>query len=69
MKRRLDSDNACYHSVQNVLSARLRSINCKIRTYKTIILRLVLYECETWSLTLNEEHKLRAFENGAEENI
>jgi hypothetical protein len=31
----------------------------KIRIYKTIILRVVLYGCETWSLTLNEEHRLR----------
>jgi hypothetical protein len=37
--------------------------NIKIRVYKTIILPLVLYECETWSLTLREEHRLRIFEN------
>jgi hypothetical protein len=35
----------------------------KIRIYKTIILPVVLYVCETWSLTLREEHKLRVFEN------
>jgi hypothetical protein len=35
----------------------------KIRIYKTIILPLVLYGCETWSLTLSEEHRLRVFEN------
>jgi hypothetical protein len=34
----------------------------KIRTYKTIILPVVLYGCETWSLTLREEHRLRLFE-------
>jgi hypothetical protein len=34
-----------------------------IRIYKTIILPVVLYECETWSLTLREEHRLRVFEN------
>jgi hypothetical protein len=33
--------------------------------YKTIILPLVLYGCETWSLTLREEHRLRVFENRA----
>jgi hypothetical protein len=32
--------------------------------YMTIILPVVLYGCETWSLTLREEHKLRVFENG-----
>jgi hypothetical protein len=35
----------------------------KIKIYKTVILPVVLYECETWSLTLREEHKLRVFEN------
>jgi hypothetical protein len=34
-----------------------------VRTYKTIILPVVLYGCETWSLTLREKHWLRAFEN------
>jgi hypothetical protein len=59
----LNSGNACYHSVQNLLSSRLLSKNLKIRIYKTIILPVVLYECETWSLTLREEHRLRVFEN------
>jgi hypothetical protein len=62
IKRRLNSDNACYHSVRNLLSSRLLSKNIKIRIYKTIILP-VLYGCETWSLTLREEHRLRVFEN------
>jgi hypothetical protein len=35
----------------------------KIKIYKTITLSVVLYECETWSLTLREEHRLRVFEN------
>jgi hypothetical protein len=39
------------------------SKNLKIRIYKTIILFVVLYGCETWSLTLREEHRLRVFEN------
>jgi hypothetical protein len=41
----------------------LLSKNLKIRIYKTIILPVVLYGCETWSLTLREEHRLRMFEN------
>jgi hypothetical protein len=41
----------------------LLSKNIKIRIYKTTILPVVLYGCETWSLTLREEHKLRVFEN------
>jgi hypothetical protein len=35
----------------------------KVRIYKTIIFTVVIYGCETWSLTLREEHKLRVFEN------
>jgi hypothetical protein len=54
---------ACYHSVQNLLSFRLLSTNVKVRTHKTIILPVVLYGCETWSLTVRQEHKLRVFEN------
>jgi hypothetical protein len=63
IKRRLNSGNACYHSVQYLLSCRLLSKNLKIRLYKTIILPMVLYECETWSLTLREVHRLKLFEN------
>jgi hypothetical protein len=53
-KNRPKSGNACYHSVQHLLSSRV---------YKTIILPVALYGCETWSLTLREEHRLRVFEN------
>ena len=52
-----------YHSVQNLLSSRLLSKNLKIKIYRTIILSVVLYGCETWSLTLREERRLRVFEN------
>jgi hypothetical protein len=65
-KRKLKADktgNACYHLVQNLLSSRLLSKNTKIRVYRTIILPFVLYGCETWSLTLREEQRLRVFEN------
>jgi hypothetical protein len=41
----------------------LLSRNVKVKIYKTIILPVVLYGCETWSLTLREEHRLRVFEN------
>ena len=63
IKSRLRSGNACYHSVQNLLSSRLLSKNLKIEIYRTIIWPVVLYGCETWSLTLREERKLRVFEN------
>ena len=49
--------------MQNLLSSRLLSKNLKIKVYRTVILHVVLYGCETWSLTLREERKLRAFEN------
>jgi len=55
--------NACYHSVQNLLSASLPSKNLKIEIYRTIILPGVLYGCETWSLILREEHRMRVFVN------
>jgi hypothetical protein len=63
IKSRLKSGNACYYSVQNLLSSRLLSKNTKIRAYRTIILPVVLYGCETWSLTIREEQRLRVFEN------
>ena len=63
IKNRLRSGNACYYSAQNLLSSRLLSKNVKIKIYRTIILPIVLYGCETWSLTLREERKLRVFEN------
>jgi hypothetical protein len=53
IKRRLKLENACY----------LLSKNIKVKIYKTIILPIVLYGCETWPLTLREVHRLRVFEN------
>jgi hypothetical protein len=47
----------------SLLSSRLLSRNVKVKIYRTIILPVVLYGCETWSLTLREEHRLRVFEN------
>ena len=46
-----------------LLSSSLLSKNLKIKIYRTIILFVVLYGCETRSLTLREEHRLRVFEN------
>jgi hypothetical protein len=61
----LNSGNACYHSVQSLLSSRLLCRNLKVKIYKTVILPVVLYVFETWSVTLREEHRLRVFENRA----
>jgi hypothetical protein len=63
IKSRLKSGNVWYLSVQNVLSSSLLSKNIKINIYRNIILPFVLYGCETWSLTLREERRLRVFEN------
>ena len=63
IKRRLKSGNACYHSVQNLLFYSLLSKIIKIQIQRTIILPVVLHGCETWSLTLREECRLRMFEN------
>jgi hypothetical protein len=63
IKSRRNSGNACYHSVQSLLSSHLLSGNLKVKIYKTIILPVVLYGCETWPLTLRAERRLRVFEN------
>jgi hypothetical protein len=63
IKSRLNSWNACWYVVQSLLSSHLLSRNVKVEIYKAIILPLVVYGCETWSLTLREEHRLRVFEN------
>jgi hypothetical protein len=63
IKNRLNLGNAFYFSVQNLLSSSLLSKNLKIRIYRTIILSVVLYGCETCSLTMREERRLRVFEN------
>jgi len=62
IKRRLKSGNACHHSVQNLSSSSLLSNNIKIKIYRTIILPVVLYGCESWSLTLRKKRRLRVFE-------
>jgi hypothetical protein len=62
IKSRLNSGNACHHSVHSLLSSCLLSRNVKVKIYKTIILPVVLYGCDTWPLTLREEHRLRVFE-------
>ncbi|KAJ4450651.1 hypothetical protein ANN_02080 [Periplaneta americana] len=63
IKHRINMGNACYYSVEKLLSSSLLSKNLKVRIYKTIILPVVLYGCETWTLTLREEHRFRVFEN------
>ena len=63
IESRLKSGSACYHSLQILLSSRLLTKNIKNNIRRTIILPVVLYGCETWSLTLREERRPRVFEN------
>ena len=63
IKISLNSGNVCYHSVQNLMSSSLLSRNTKIKIYRTIILPVVLYGCETLSVTWREELRLKVFEN------
>ncbi|KAJ4427974.1 hypothetical protein ANN_23987 [Periplaneta americana] len=55
--------------IEKILSSSLLSKNLKVRIYKTVILPVVLYGCETWILTLREEHRLRVFENKVRRKI
>jgi hypothetical protein len=61
IKSRLNSGNACCYSVQSLLFPCLVSKNLKIKIYGTVILPVVLYGCETWSLTLRMLHILQGF--------
>jgi hypothetical protein len=62
IKIRLKSRNNCCHLVLNPLSSILLSKNIKIKIQRIIIFFFVFYGCETWSLTLEEERRLRVFE-------
>ena len=63
IKSRWKSENVCCQSEQTLLSSGLLTKNLKIKIYRTVILPVVLYGCETWSLTLKEERRLRLFKN------
>jgi hypothetical protein len=63
IKSRLKLGNACCYSVQSLLSSSLISKNLKMKIYRTIILPVVLYGCETWPLKLRKERRLRVFDN------
>ena len=69
IKSRMKSGNACYHVLQNLLSSSLLSKNIKIKIHRTIILPIVMYQCETWLLTFREERRLRVFENRVQRRI
>jgi hypothetical protein len=60
--------NACHHAVQNLLSSHQLSKYIKIKIYKTTVLPVVLYGCETWSFTLREKHTENAHQDSAQES-
>jgi len=66
---RLVSGNASFYSVQKLLTSRLISRILKLKIYRTVILSVILYGCESWSTTLADEHKMRVFENRFSEDI
>ncbi|KAJ4447973.1 hypothetical protein ANN_09983 [Periplaneta americana] len=63
IKRRINVGNLCYYSVEKLLSSSLLSKDLKVRIYKTVILPVVLYGYESWTLILREEQRLRVFDN------
>jgi hypothetical protein len=63
IESRLKSGNACCHSLQNLVSSSLISKSLKIKIHRTIILPVVWYGWETWSLALREERRQRMYEN------
>ena len=63
IKHRLNSGNACYYALKGLLSSQLLSKNIKLKVCKTVILPVILYGCETWTLTLREEKRLQVFQN------
>ena len=63
IKSRLKSGNARYYSVKNLLSSSLLPKDTKINVYRNIIWHVLLYGCETWSLTIREGSRLRVFDN------
>jgi hypothetical protein len=69
LKSGFNSNNAYYHSVQNLPSSGLLSKNVKIKFKKIIIFIAVSYRCETWSLTLKEGQSMKVFHNGVLKRI
>jgi hypothetical protein len=61
--------NASYHEDRNLLSSSLQPQYVKIKIYTTCILSTVLYECEIWFRTLQEEHSLRDLRTGRERDV
>ena len=64
MPRDIEANNKYFfQDIRYLIPSIFLSENIKIKIYRTVNLRVVLYECETWSLTLREERRLRVLEN------
>jgi hypothetical protein len=63
IKSRLKSRNACHHSMKYLSFSSFLSTSTKMKIQRSIITPVVLYGCETWSLKLRDERRLRVFEN------
>jgi hypothetical protein len=62
IKSRTKAGSVCHHAVQNILSSSLLFKNVQIKIHRTKILPDVVHWCDTWSLTLREECRLRMSE-------
>ena len=70
IKRRIIMGNEFYYSLEKILSSHLLFKKLKVNIlYKTIILLVILYGCETWFIILREENRLKVFENKAQRKI
>jgi hypothetical protein len=65
IKMRLKSGNACDHSMQNILPSSLLPKSIKIKLYRNMFIPVVLYRCESWSLTLRKGRRISVSENRA----
>ena len=62
LKSRPKVENSCYYTAQSLFS-RFPSKDLKTKTYKTIILPAMVCSCETWTLEVREEKRLKLFES------
>ncbi|KAJ4449201.1 hypothetical protein ANN_00598, partial [Periplaneta americana] len=63
IKRSINMRNACCYSVEKLFLSNILSKKLKVRIHKTVALSVVMYGCETWTLILREEQRLRVLEN------
>jgi hypothetical protein len=62
MKGSLNSGNACYYSVRNLLSSQLLSRSIKVKIFRVLISPIALYVCETWPLRIRQGLRIIPFD-------